>query len=165
MWLKIIASRPPSISLRPYQISSKVINGGQTHRHFGMIQVTFNAITIRNFIQIHLSVQKLHPPQKFKRPPFWIDWSYGIKQNAVNVIFNVIISIQNYIQIHQSVQKLHNLRSLNVRHFGVINDTFSVITSIHNFNQIHQSVQTLSGVLFTNLRSLNVRHFGMKLWG
>jgi hypothetical protein len=52
---------------------SKVIGGGgQTDSHFGMIKVTFNAITtIQSFIQIHQSVQKLHPSQKFKRPPFW----------------------------------------------------------------------------------------------
>jgi hypothetical protein len=40
---------------------------------------------------------------------------------------------------------LHHLKSLNVRHFGVIDVTFSVITSIQHFNGIHQLVQTLSG--------------------
>jgi hypothetical protein len=50
---------------------SKVISGEQTESHFGMIEVTFNAITtIQNFIQIHQSIQKVHPPQKLKRPPF-----------------------------------------------------------------------------------------------
>jgi hypothetical protein len=50
---------------------SKVISGGQTDSHFGMIEVTFNAITtVQNFIQIHQSVQKVHPRKKFKRPPF-----------------------------------------------------------------------------------------------
>jgi hypothetical protein len=39
--------------------SSKVISGG-TDSHFGMIEVTFNAITtIQNFIQIHQSGQTL----------------------------------------------------------------------------------------------------------
>jgi hypothetical protein len=128
--------------------SSKVISGGQTDSHFGMIEVTFNVITtIQNFIQIHQSVQKVHPPQKFKCPPF-LNGSYGIEQHGVKIIFNVIISIQNFIQIHQLVQKLHHLRSLNVRYFGVIDVTFSVITSIQNFNQIHQSVQTLPGGSF-----------------
>jgi hypothetical protein len=36
-----------------------------------MIDVTFNAITTtQNFIEIHQSVQKVHLPQEFKRPPF-----------------------------------------------------------------------------------------------
>jgi hypothetical protein len=50
---------------------SKVISGGQTDSHFGMIEVIFNAITtIKDSIQIYQSVQKVHPPQKFKRQPF-----------------------------------------------------------------------------------------------
>jgi hypothetical protein len=58
---------------------SKFISRWQTNSHFGVIEVTFNAITIiQNFIQIHQSVQKVHTPQKFKFPPFWNGWSYGI---------------------------------------------------------------------------------------
>jgi hypothetical protein len=54
---------------------TKVISGGHADRQpFLMLEVTFNVIiTIHNFIQIHESVKKLHPPQKFKRPPFWSD--------------------------------------------------------------------------------------------
>jgi hypothetical protein len=26
----------------------------------------------------HIDWCKLHPPQKFERPPFWNGWSYGI---------------------------------------------------------------------------------------
>jgi hypothetical protein len=46
------------------------------HSPFGVVEavgveVIFNAITpIQNVIQIMQSVQKLRPPQKFKRPPF-----------------------------------------------------------------------------------------------
>jgi hypothetical protein len=113
-----------------------------------MITVTFNAITtIQNFIQIHQSVQKVNPPQKFKHPRFEIVEATGLN-GMESVIFNVIISKQNFIQIHQSVQNLHHVRSLNVLYFGAINVTFSVITSIQNFNQIHQSVQKSSGGSF-----------------
>jgi hypothetical protein len=46
--------------------------GTQTESRFGTIEITFNVITtMQNFIQMHQSVQKVHPPQKFKRPPFW----------------------------------------------------------------------------------------------
>jgi hypothetical protein len=39
---------------------------------FGTIYVTLNVITsIQQFIQMHKSVENLHPPQKFERPPFW----------------------------------------------------------------------------------------------
>jgi hypothetical protein len=66
MGLKIIASRSSWISLRPSKFhenlpsDSEVISGGQTDSFFGMIEVTFNAITtIQNFIQIHQSAQKV----------------------------------------------------------------------------------------------------------
>jgi hypothetical protein len=50
---------------------SKVISGGQTDSRFGTIDVIFDAITtIQNCIEIYQSVQKVHPPQKFKRKPF-----------------------------------------------------------------------------------------------
>jgi hypothetical protein len=47
---------------------------------------------------------------------------------VIDVTFNVISSIQNFIKIHQSVQTLSGvlctlLRSLNARHFGMIEDT------------------------------------------
>jgi hypothetical protein len=107
-----------------------------------MIEVTFNAITtMQNFIQIHQSVQQVHPPQKFKRSPLWNGLSYEIKEYGIEVAFNAITSVQNFIQIHQLVQKFHHLRSSNVHHFGVIDVTFNVIASIQNFIQIHQSVQ------------------------
>jgi hypothetical protein len=59
--------------MKIYQAVQKLLVGDRQtrHSHFGMIEVTFNAITtIQTFIQIHQSVQKVHPPQKFKRPPF-----------------------------------------------------------------------------------------------
>jgi hypothetical protein len=58
--------------MKIYQAVQKLLVGDrQTDSHFGMIEVTYNAITtIQNFIQIHQSVKKVHPPQKFKRPPF-----------------------------------------------------------------------------------------------
>jgi hypothetical protein len=109
-----------------------------------MIEVTFDAITtIQNFIKIHQSVQKVHPPQKFKRLPLWNRRSYEIKEYGIKVAISVITSIQNFITIRQSVQKLHHLRSSNISHFGVINATFNVVTSIQNFIQIHQLVQRL----------------------
>jgi hypothetical protein len=55
--------------MKMYQAVQTFLVG--TDSHFGMIEVTFNATTIiQNFIQIHQSVQKMHPPQKFKRTPF-----------------------------------------------------------------------------------------------
>jgi hypothetical protein len=57
--------------MKIYQAVQKFISGGQTDRHFGMIDVSVNAIaTIQNFTQIHQSVQEVHPTHKFKRPPF-----------------------------------------------------------------------------------------------
>jgi ribosomal protein S10 len=85
--LNNMASRSPSTSSPPYKISSKSTNQFRscTHlrslnvRHFGAIDVTFNVITsIQNFIQIHQSVQKLHPPQKFKRPPLLMVEATGL---------------------------------------------------------------------------------------
>jgi hypothetical protein len=43
-------------------------------------------------------VQVLHPPQKFKRPPFWNGWSYGIKKYGVEVTFNGMTSLLNFIK-------------------------------------------------------------------
>jgi hypothetical protein len=48
----------------------------------------------------------LHPPQKFKRPPFWNSRSYEIKKGGIEVIFRVITCLPNFMKIHQSVQKL-----------------------------------------------------------
>jgi hypothetical protein len=89
----------------------------------------------------------VYPPQTFKCSALWNSLSskveYGIK-----VAFNVITSVQNYFQIHQSAQSLYSLRSLQIRHFGVIDVTVNVINSIENLIHIQQSVQTLSGGFF-----------------
>jgi hypothetical protein len=80
----------------------------------------------------------------------------------IMVTFSVITSTQNVIQIDQSVQKLHHLRSLNIRHSGVIDVTFNVITPRTKFHQNSTvSSNVVRGFLCTHLRSLNVRHFGM----
>jgi hypothetical protein len=58
--------------MKIYQAVKKFLVGAGSL--FGMIEVTFNAITtIQNIIQIHQSVQNLHPPLKYKRLPFWSD--------------------------------------------------------------------------------------------
>jgi hypothetical protein len=128
--------------------SSKVISGGHTDRHFGMIEVTFNAITIK----------------------------------------------QNFIQITNRFKSCTHLRSLNFRHYGILEATglkiwhrgrlryYNLHTKFHpnppisskvappqkfkrppfwsdgrrlqchhlhtQFIQIHQSVQKLSGGFF-----------------
>jgi hypothetical protein len=70
MGLKITASIPNFTKI--YQAVQNLLVGTQTNSHFEMVEISFNVITtIQNFIQIHKSVQKLHPPQKFKRPSFW----------------------------------------------------------------------------------------------
>jgi hypothetical protein len=67
------------------------------------VEVTFNVITfLKIFIQIHRSVQNywgvsLHPTQKFKRPPFLSDWSYGIKKWDVDGI----TCVPNFMKIHR----------------------------------------------------------------
>jgi hypothetical protein len=49
-------------------------------RHFEVIDITFNVITsVKNFIQIHQMVQKLHPLHKFKRPRFGIVEATALK--------------------------------------------------------------------------------------
>jgi hypothetical protein len=50
--------------------------------------------------------QVLHPPQKFKRPPFFNAWRYGIKKYGIEVIFSGITSLLNFIKIYQLVQNL-----------------------------------------------------------
>jgi hypothetical protein len=76
---------------------SKVISGGQINSNFGMIEVTFNAITtIQNFIQIHQSIQKLHHLRSLNVRHFGV----------IDVTFRVITSIPNFNQIHQSGQTL-----------------------------------------------------------
>jgi hypothetical protein len=62
-----------------------------------MTEVALNAITTQNFTQIRQSVQKVHPPQKFKRSSLWNSRSYEIKEYGIEVAFNVIPSIQNFI--------------------------------------------------------------------
>jgi hypothetical protein len=57
--------------------------------------------SMKNLIQIQQSVQKLHPPKMFKRPPFWNGCSYGIEEYEAEVIFNVITSLQNFFEINQ----------------------------------------------------------------
>jgi hypothetical protein len=71
--------------------------------------VTFNVNTsIQDFIQILQWIQiyygvSLHPPQMFKRPPFWKGWSYEIKNKAS---WSSSMALPNFMKIHRSVQKL-----------------------------------------------------------
>jgi hypothetical protein len=59
-----------------------------------------------------------------------------------------------------------HLRSLNIRHFGMIEVTFNVITSIQNFNQIHQSVQKLHPPLIFKRRPFrNGLRYGIRNYG
>jgi hypothetical protein len=80
MGLKSVASRSSSVLPHPYKILSKSTNRfiscnhlrSLNIHHFGMIEVTFKAITTtQNYIQIHQSVQKVYPPLKFKLLPLW----------------------------------------------------------------------------------------------
>jgi hypothetical protein len=88
--------------------------------------------------------------------------------------------MQHFIQIHQSVQKLHHLRSLNVRHFEVVEATGLNSTEWGHLQCHHlhtkflpnppTSTNVIKVFLCTHLRSLNARHFGMakatglKMW-
>jgi hypothetical protein len=77
-----------------------------------MIQIKLKVVhhlKIYQYIKFHgptLTVQVLHPPQKFERPSFWNGWSYGIKKYGVEVTFNGMTFLLNFIKICQLVQKL-----------------------------------------------------------
>jgi hypothetical protein len=63
--LSIISAIPNFLKI--YRTVQKLLVGGQTDSHFGLIEVTFNIITkIQNFIQIHQSVQKVQPRHEIK---------------------------------------------------------------------------------------------------
>jgi hypothetical protein len=133
--------------MKIYQVIQKLLVGDRQplwndRGHFNVIT------TIQNFIQIYQSVQKLHRLQKLKRSKLWNSLSYEFKEYGIEVAFNIMTSVQNFIQIQQQVRKLHHRRSLNVRHFGVIDVTFNAITYIENVIHIHQSVQILLGSFF-----------------
>jgi hypothetical protein len=116
--------------------------------HFGVIDITFSVITsTQNFIQNHQFKRyqgvSLHQPQKCKRPPFWNVKGTGL-QNMASRSFSMAsppykISSESTNQF----KKCTHLRSLNIRHFVVIDVTFNIITSVQNFIQIHQSVEKL----------------------
>jgi hypothetical protein len=56
---------------------------------------------------VPLSLLKfLHPLQKFERPPFWNGWSYGIKDNRVDVTFSGMTSQLNLTNFYQLIQML-----------------------------------------------------------
>jgi hypothetical protein len=46
-----------------------------------------------------LTVQVLHPPQKFESLPFWNGFSYGIKNYGIKVTFNGMTSLLNSISL------------------------------------------------------------------
>jgi hypothetical protein len=166
--LKNMASRSSSISSPPYKISSNPPTGSKVappqrykrppfwsdrrHLQCHHLLAKFNlnptiSSNIRCFFTLTVS-------SKFKHPPFWNGWSYGIKKYGIEVILmpsppHKISSKSTY-----RFKRCTHLRSLNFRHFGMIDITFNVFTSIQNFIQIFQSVQ-----IFTHLKSLNVRHF------
>jgi hypothetical protein len=120
-----MASRSPSISLSTYRIVYKSTSRFKScmHlrslnvRHFEMVEATGLKVwhwshlqrhqSIQNFIQIHQSVQKVRPPQKFKRPPLWNGWSYGNKIYDIQATFNFVTVMQNLIQTHEPVQNFH----------------------------------------------------------
>jgi hypothetical protein len=121
-----------------------------------MIEVTFNVITtIQDFIQIHHSVQKMHPPQKLKVRHF------GVIDIAFNVITSYKISSKstNRFKVPEGVLHTHthththtpqkfkrrpfwNGWSYQIKKCG-IEVTFTATTCPPNFTKIHRSVQKL----------------------
>jgi hypothetical protein len=84
----------------------------------------------------------------------------------MEVNFNAITSIQNVIQIHQSVQKFTLLRSLNVRHFEMVEDTGlssmesrSLSMSSSPYKISSKSINRFKSS--AHLRSLNARQIEM----
>jgi hypothetical protein len=55
---------------------------------------------------LHWLVEVLHPPQKSERLPFWNRYSYDIKNDGIEAMFNCMTSLLNFIKICQLVQKL-----------------------------------------------------------
>jgi hypothetical protein len=75
-------SRSSSMSSLPYKISSK---STKPFKSYGVSS---------------------HPPQKFKRPPFWNCWSYEIKKSDTEVTLNGSTCPPNFTKIHRSFPKL-----------------------------------------------------------
>jgi hypothetical protein len=92
----------------------------------------------------------MHPPQKFKPPPFWNDRGHLKRQLRTKFYPNPPIGAN-----------LHPPQKFKPPPFEMIEVTFIVITSVHSCIQLHQSVQKLLGGLFSPTSNLNVRHFGM----
>jgi hypothetical protein len=67
---------------------------------------SFEDLSVYKISWSHVEVKILHPPQKFKHPPFWNSWSYGTKKYGVEVTFNGMTSLLNFIKIYQLVQTL-----------------------------------------------------------
>jgi hypothetical protein len=132
-------------------------------RHYGMIgsygikiygfQVTFKFITsIQNVIQIHQSVQKLHPSQKFKCSSLWNGWSREIKNNGSmprlmpSTSYKISSKSTNLFKSYWEVpscppQKFRCTPFGNGWSYVIIKDvievTFNGITSLPNFMKIN----------------------------
>jgi hypothetical protein len=68
--------------------------------------ILWKSNNMQNFMASRWLTKVLHPPQKFKRPPFWNSWNYGIGNYGFEFIFNGMTSLQNFINIYQLVQVL-----------------------------------------------------------
>jgi hypothetical protein len=62
--------------------------------------ILWRSISVQNVMVPCWLVQVFHPPQKFEHPPFWNDWSYGIKT------YGEITSLLNFMKMYQLIQKL-----------------------------------------------------------
>jgi hypothetical protein len=118
-------SRSPSMSSSPYKISSKSTNWFKSCAYLRTLNVLYfetvegtgcNCKESRSYSMLpppHKISSKstkrfksywgvsLHPPQKFKRPPFWNGWSYEIKKCDIEVILNGSTCLPNFTKIHR----------------------------------------------------------------
>jgi hypothetical protein len=68
--------------------------------------ILWRSISIQNFMILWWLVQVLHPPQKFERPPYWYDCSYGIRNHGIEITYNGMTSLLSFIKRYQLVQKM-----------------------------------------------------------
>jgi len=81
--LNSMESRSPSMSSPPYKISSESTNLFKSY--YGV---------------------SLHPPQKFKRPPFCNGRSYGVGMCGIEVVLNGITFLPNFMKVQLIVSKV-----------------------------------------------------------
>jgi hypothetical protein len=68
------------------------------HKPYKKLFSPWMCVSMQNFMVSSWLVRVFHPPQKFKRPPFWNGWSYGIRRYGIEVTFNGRTSLLKFLR-------------------------------------------------------------------